>query len=69
MQQLEGFQFLTALDINMGYYKIQLNAKFNDITTILTEFGKFQYNVLLKEMVMYGDIFQAKVKKLLSDVE
>ena len=69
MQQLEGFQFLTALDINMGYYKIQLNAKFNDITTILTEFGKFQYNVLLKEMVMYGDIFQAKVNKLLSDVE
>ena len=42
MQQLEGFQFATALDINMGYYTISLDAKSKDINTMVMEFGKFQ---------------------------
>ncbi len=48
MQQLvDGFQFATALDLNMGYYTIQLDAEESkDITTIVTEFGKCRYNVL-----------------------
>ena len=42
MQQLEGFKFVTALDLNTEYYIIRLDAKSKDITTIVTEFGKFQ---------------------------
>ena len=69
MQQLDGFQFATALDLNMGYYTIQLDAKSKDITTIVTEFGKFRYNVLPMGLVSSGDIFQAKVNELLGDIE
>ena len=40
MQQLEGFKFVTALDLNTEYYTIRLYAKSKDITNIVTEFGK-----------------------------
>ena len=43
---MEGFQFAIALNLNMGYYTIQLSPKSKDLTTIVTEFGKFRYNVL-----------------------
>ena len=69
MQQLEGFEILTALDLNMGYYMIQLYYKSKYITTIETEFGKIRYNILQMEMVSSGDIFQAKVNELLGNIE
>ena len=69
MQQLEGFQYKTALDINMGYYTIRLSPASQDMTTIVTEFGKFKYNRLPLDICASGDIFQAKVDKLLGDIE
>ena len=69
MQQLEGFQNLTVLDLNMGYYMIQLDYKFKYITTIVTEFSEIHYNVLPMGMVRSGYIFQAKVNELLSNIE
>ena len=41
LQQLEGFTFATALEINMGYYTIPQAECSKDVTTIVTEFGKF----------------------------
>jgi len=69
LQQLEGFQYATALDLNMGYYTIKLNARSRDIMTIVTEFGKFQYNTLPMGMCISGDIFSAKINELLGDLE
>jgi len=40
------------------------------LTTIVTEFGKFRYNVLPMGLCISGDIFQAKVNELLlGDIE
>ena len=39
------------------------------MTKIVTEFGKFRYNLLLMGMRSLGDIFQAKVDNLLGDIE
>ena len=50
MQQLEGFQYATALDLNMGYYTIDILPKSCDLTTIVTEFGRFKYNIFQMEM-------------------
>ena len=68
MHQLEGFQYATALDLNMGYYTISISPASQDTTTIVTEFGKFIYNRLPMGMCASGDIFQAKVDELLSDI-
>ena len=44
MQQLEGFQYDTALYTNMGYYTIRISPANQYMITIVTEFGKFRYN-------------------------
>jgi Reverse transcriptase (RNA-dependent DNA polymerase). len=70
LQELEGFQFASALDLNMGYYTICLMPGAKDLTTIVTKFGKLRYNVLPMGMCCCSsDIFQAKVDQLLGDIE
>ena len=53
----------------MGYYTIRLFPDIQDMTTIVTECGKFRYNCLPIGMCASGDIFQSKVDKLLGDIE
>ena len=69
MKQLETFQYATALYINMAYYTIRLSPDSQDMTAIVTEFGKFRYNHLPVGMCASGDIFQAKLGELLGDIE
>ena len=69
MQKLEGFQYATALYLNMGYYTIRLLPASQDMTRIATKFDKFKYNCLPMRMYASVDIFQAKVDKLLGDIE
>ena len=69
IQKLEGFQYATALDINMGYYTISLSPASQDMTTIINGFGKFRYNCLHMGMCDSEDILQGKVEKLLGDIE
>ena len=67
--QLEGFQYATSLDINMGYNNIRLSLASQNMTKIATEFGKFIYNRLPVGMCALGDLFHAKVYKLLGDIK
>ena len=61
MQKLEGFKYATALDLYVGYYIIRLSPASQDMTTIVTEFGKLRYNRLPMSMCASGDIFTSKV--------
>ena len=69
LQQLEGFQYATSLDMNMGYYHIRLSAEASDMCTIVTEFGKYRYRRLPMGVSCSPDIFQAKIYELLGDIE
>jgi len=69
LQQLEGFQYATSLDLNMGYYHIALSPEAADMCTIITEFGKFRYKRLPMGVSCSPDIFQAKIYELLGDIE
>jgi hypothetical protein len=69
LQNLEGFQYATSLDMNMGYYHIVLSEKSADMCTIVTEFGKFRYKRLPMGVSCSPDIFQAKIYELLGDIE
>ena len=68
IQQLEGFHYVTALYINMGYYTIRFFNMSQEMTTIVTKFGKFGYNRLPMGMCASGDIFQDKLDELLGDI-
>jgi hypothetical protein len=58
LQELEEFQHAT-----------QLTPRGKDLTTIVTEFGKFRYNVLPMGMCCSGDVSQATVYQLLGNIE
>ena len=68
MQQLQLFHYAESLDINMVYYTIMFFPASQDMTMIATEFSKFRYNRLPMGMCDLGDLFQAKVAKLLVDI-
>ena len=43
LQELEGFTYATALDLNMGYYTIRLDPDASRICTIIFPWGKYSY--------------------------
>ena len=45
--KLEGFKYGTALDLNMGYYHIELSDSAKELCTITTQWGKYEYQRLL----------------------
>ena len=69
MQKMEGYQYANALDIIMGYYTIRLSPASQNMTTMVTEIGKFRYSCLPMGMCTSVDIFQAKVDKVPGDIE
>ena len=48
--KLEGFKFATSLDLNMGYYHIELSPVSKRLCTIVLPFGKFEYQRLPEKM-------------------
>ena len=60
---------MNTLDLNMGYYTIRLPSASQDITTIISEFGKFRYDRIPMGMCASEDTFQAKVDNLIGDIE
>jgi hypothetical protein len=70
LQELEGFSYATALDLNMGYYtSIRLNSDSFKIYTILFPWGKYSYKRLLMGIADSPDIFQAKIMELMESLE
>jgi hypothetical protein len=65
LQELEGFSFATALDLNMGYYTIRLDPDASKICTIVFPWGKYSSLRLLMGIADSPDIFQAKMSELI----
>ena len=69
LQELEGFTFATALDLNMGYYTIRLDPDASKICTIIFPWGKYSYLRLPMGIAGSPDIFQAKMSELMVALE
>jgi hypothetical protein len=69
LQELEGFTFATALDLNMGYYTIRLDLDASKICTIIFPWGKYSYKRLPMGIAGSPDIFQAGMMKLMESLE
>jgi hypothetical protein len=59
LQELEGFTYATALDLNMGYYTIRLEPMAPKMCTIIFPWGKYSYLRLPMGFAGSADIFQA----------
>jgi hypothetical protein len=60
LQELEGFTYATALDLNMGYYTIRLDPAAATICTIIFPWGKYFYQRLPMEFAGSADIFPSE---------
>ena len=69
LQELEGYQYATALDLNMGYYTLRLDLSTANMCTIIFPWGKYSYQRLPMGCCNAPDIFQAKMGSLFQDLE
>jgi len=69
MQKLDGFQYATALDLNMGYYTIRLSPESQKICTIIFPWGKYQYQRLPMGVSCAPDVFQERMSDLMRGLE
>jgi len=67
--KLEGFQYATSLDLNMGYYHIELSPFSKQLCTIVLPWGKYEYQRLPMGLCNSPDIFQEKMSTLMADLE
>ncbi len=69
LQELEGFTFATALDLNMGYYTIRLDPDASKICTIIFPWGKYSYLRLPMDIAGSHDIFETNMSELMDTLE
>ncbi len=69
IRSMEGFTFATALDLNMGYYHIKLDADAQKLCTIIFPWGKYKYKRLPMGIKIAPDVFQNVMSKLTQDME
>ena len=69
LQEMEGFSYVTALDLNMGYYTIRLDPEASEICTIIFPWGKYSYKRLPMGFGGSADIFQAQMMDLMASLE
>ena len=62
--KFEGFQYATSLDLNMGYYNIQLIDNATNSCTIILPSEKYRYKRLTMGIENSPDIFQHKMNDL-----
>jgi hypothetical protein len=62
---LERFQHATSMDLDMGYYHLELSAKSQELCTMVLLFGKYECQCIAMGLGNSPDIFQEKMNKLL----
>ena len=69
LQEMEGFTFASAIDLNMGYYHIRLDPDAQKICTIIFPWGKYSYLRLPMGISNAPDIFQERMSTLMAALE
>jgi hypothetical protein len=68
LQELDGFSFATALNLNMDYYSIRLDPDASKFCTIIFPWGKFSYKRLPMGIAGSPDIFQGHMSELMESL-
>ena len=61
--KLEGFTYATSLDLNIGYYHINLTPNSKKLCTIVLPWDKYEYQKLPMGLCNSPDIFQEKMNE------
>ncbi len=69
LQELEGFTYAIALDLNMGYYTIRLDPTASKMCTIIFPWGKYSHKRLPMGFGGSADVFQAQKMDLMASLK
>ncbi len=69
LQELEGFTYAIALDLNIGYYTIRLDPTVSKMCTIIFPWGEYSYVRLSMGFGGSANIFQAQIMDLIASIE
>ncbi len=69
LQELEGFTYATALDLNMGYCTIRLDPTVSEMCTIIFPWGKYSHKRLPMGFGGSANIFQAQIMDLMASLK
>ena len=69
LQESQGSNWATLVDLNMGYYHIELDSKSKQLCTIVLPWGKYEYQKSSMRLYNSPDIFQEKMNELFNDLE
>ena len=67
--KLEGFKCVTSLDLNMGYYHIELGPFSRKLCTVVLHWGKYEYWKLPMGLYNSPDLFQENRNELSDGLE
>ena len=67
--RVEGSNFFTTLDANMGFFQIQLDAESQLLTTFSTPWGRFMYKRLPMGITSAPEIYQRKIEEVFEGIE
>ena len=65
LMKLEGFQWATSLDLNMGYYHVRLSPDSAKLCTLIFPWGKYEMQSLPMGLCNGPDVFQEKMALLM----
>jgi hypothetical protein len=60
LQNLEGFAYASSIDLNMGYYHIELSPESRKLCTIVLPWGKYEYQKLPMGLCNSPDVFKRR---------
>ena len=69
LQRLEGFQWASAIDLNMGYYHLTLDLATKEICSLIFPWGRYRYKRLPMGASTAPDVFQEKMNNLFNELE
>ncbi len=69
LQELEGFTYATAYDLNMGYSTIRLDPVASEMCTVIFPWLKYSYKRLPMVIGGSANLFQAQMMDLMASLE
>ena len=67
--RVEGSNYFTKLDANMGFFQIQLDYESQLLTTFGTPWGRYRYKRLPMGITSAPEIYQRKIEEVFENIE
>ena len=69
MTKRKGYKYFTKIDLSMMFYSFELDEESKELCTIVTPYGKFQYERLQMGVKVCPDIAQSLIERIVKGLD